>query len=93
MTAVVKTADISMEADLITSLSRLAGETYTAVKALKAADADATGKPVGEARARAFAECVIPAMEALRAKVDEMETLTSSEYWPLPTYGDMMFRI
>ena len=32
-------------------------------------------------------------MEALRRLVDEMETMTSSEYWPMPNYGDMMFRI
>ena len=25
--------------------------------------------------------------------VDEMELLTSSEYWPLPSYGDMMFKV
>ena len=43
--------------------------------------------------AEAFSKKVIPAMEVLRRKVDAMETLTSSEYWPVPTYGDMMFRI
>ena len=25
--------------------------------------------------------------------VDDMEKLTSSEYWPMPNYGDMMFRV
>jgi glutamine synthetase type III len=32
-------------------------------------------------------------MKLLREFVDEMETLTSSEYWPLPSYGDMMFKV
>ena len=36
---------------------------------------------------------VIPAMEKLRTYVDEMEALTASEFWPLPSYGDMMFNI
>ena len=35
----------------------------------------------------------ISAMQRLREKVDAMEELTASDYWPLPTYGDMMFRI
>ncbi|MBQ8356490.1 MAG: glutamine synthetase III [Clostridia bacterium] len=92
-TAVVKTADISMETDIIGTLSGLVGEGYAALKVLKAADADAGKQPKGEKMAEAFSEHVIPAMEALRAKVDAMEVLTSSEYWPLPTYGDMMFRV
>ena len=35
---------------------------------------------------------VVPAMAALRAPVDEMETLVASEDWPLPTYGEMMHK-
>jgi glutamine synthetase len=92
-TAIFKTADVSMEADLVDTLSRLVGEAFAAVKALKAADASACACTTGEAMACAFAEQVIPAMQHLRTKVDEMESLTSSDYWPLPTYGDMMFRI
>ena len=92
-TAVVRAADVSMETELIETLSRLCGEAFAATKALKLADAAATAIPSGEARACAFAATVIPAMQTLRAKVDEMETLTSSDYWPLPTYGDMMFRV
>ena len=30
-------------------------------------------------------------MEALRAPVDTLETLVDSEYWPIPTYGDLLF--
>ena len=46
-----------------------------------------------EARADAYVLKVLPAMEKLRAYVDEMEMLTAEEYWPLPSYGDMMFNI
>ena len=42
--------------------------------------------------ARAYCDRVIPAMDALRAEVDALETMTSSEFWPIPTYGDLMFR-
>ena len=92
-TAVVSTADISMETDLIERLSALSGKAYLLAKELKAADASAIAKTDSEKRATAFAERVIPVMEKLRALVDEMETLTSAEFWPVPNYGDMMFRV
>ena len=43
--------------------------------------------------ASAFAGDVIPLMKDLRAYVDVMETKTSTDYWPMPNYGDLMFRI
>ncbi len=36
---------------------------------------------------------VIPAMEALRGAVDEMESICGADYWPVPTYNDMLFYI
>ena len=32
-------------------------------------------------------------MQALRAIGDDMETQTSSEYWPYPSYGEMLFGV
>ena len=45
-----------------------------------------------KALARAYCDKVVPAMTALRKEVDMLETMTSSEYWPVPTYADLMFR-
>ena len=66
---------------------------YDALQALKDADAEAIGH-TGDAKALAEAYCgkVVPAMAALRKEVDMLETMTSSEYWPVPTYADLMFR-
>jgi glutamine synthetase len=36
---------------------------------------------------------IIPAMQALRSPCDEAETDTASEYWPFPTYGDLLFAV
>ena len=36
---------------------------------------------------------VLPAMCALRAAVDEAETLTASDCWPYPTYGELLFNV
>ncbi len=34
---------------------------------------------------------VIPLMDALRAEVDNLEIVVSAEYWPVPSYNDLLF--
>ena len=36
---------------------------------------------------------IIPVMNALRACADEAELLVAKEYWPFPTYGDLLFSV
>ena len=36
---------------------------------------------------------VIPAMSELRKYIDKAETLTASEYWAIPTYGELLFDV
>ncbi len=36
---------------------------------------------------------MIPAMDALRANCDKLELETSAEYWPFPTYGELLFGV
>ncbi|MBP5466876.1 MAG: glutamine synthetase type III, partial [Clostridia bacterium] len=36
---------------------------------------------------------LLPKMNELRAAADMAETLTSSKYWPFPTYGDLLFGV
>ncbi|MEE1186765.1 MAG: glutamine synthetase III [Acutalibacteraceae bacterium] len=38
-------------------------------------------------------DTVLPVMADLRAAVDEAETLTSKEFWPFPSYADMLFSV
>lgn len=42
---------------------------------------------------RFFCDEVIPAMAALRAVCDEMEMNTAKAYWPMPSYGDLLFSV
>ena len=92
-TQVVENINCSVERDIITKLSTLNAKAYTALGELKRAETEAAKITSAEERAESYVNKVIPAMEKLRAYVDEMETLTASEYWPLPSYGDMMFNI
>lgn len=40
-----------------------------------------------------YRDTVIPSMEALRAVADELETVVAKDYWPFPTYTDLLYRI
>ena len=50
--------------------------------------------PAGEQPAsQHMAHVVVPQMEEIRALADEMETLTSNDYWPFPKYTDLMYSV
>ena len=44
-------------------------------------------------RAAAYAYDVFPAMQKLREAVDKTEIHCAKEYWPYPTYGEMLFSV
>jgi len=44
-------------------------------------------------QAVAFKEKVFPQMEVLRGCGDELEPMLGRDYWPMPTYEDMLFRM
>ena len=85
--------DCSVEKDLVTKLSGLNASAYRNVERLKSAESTAAATADAVTRAELYCNEVIPAMEALRADVDAMEVLTASDFWPLPTYGDLMFNV
>ena len=45
------------------------------------------------ARARGYCNKVLFVMDNIRHITDEAETITAREYWPYPTYGDLLFNI
>ncbi len=83
---------VAMEKELIQKLSALNAQAYRAVEALRQADREAGVAGDALAVAAAFRDHVIPAMAALRAPCDQMETMVAAEDWPLPTYGELTFR-
>ena len=42
---------------------------------------------------QAMAHKVVPVMEEMRIVIDGMEKITSSEYWPYPTYFDLLYSV
>lgn len=43
--------------------------------------------------ARYYREIVFSAMQSLRAVADEIEMLVGKDYWPYPTYGELLFSV
>ena len=43
--------------------------------------------------AKLYSDKILPAMLDLRASADRLETLMSKEYWPLPSYGDLLYSV
>ena len=91
--AVCEGVSCTVESNLICRLSDLNAKAFDAVERLRNAETDAASIASARERAECYCSRVLPLMEELRSYVDEMETLTASKYWPVPTYGDMMFRV
>ena len=87
-----KTINVSAEKDIIEKLSDLLSATYDTYSALERAEKIAVAKPDEEA-AFYYKSTVNPKMDQLRKNVDAMEILTAREAWPIPTYGDIIFKI
>ncbi|MCI8500476.1 MAG: glutamine synthetase type III [Clostridia bacterium] len=62
--------------------------------AVKKLETDLLEMPAGESAAsQKMAHVIVPDMEAVRTLADAMEQLTSAEYWPYPTYTDIMYSV
>ena len=83
----------SYESDVISKLSVLADQIYTRSGELEKAIIALGSCEDIIAESAAIRDTLLPKMGELRAAADEAETLVSSEYWPYPSYGDMLFSV
>ena len=94
---VKKTLDASLpcayETGIVAKLSALTDAIAAGTDALE--DALRGAEETGDyfAQSAAIRDEVLTAMETLRASCDEAETLTAKEYWPFPTYADLLFSV
>ena len=54
---------------------------------------DAKKLPEGKEQAEAFNIKVAPAMTELRESIDSLEVIVGRDYWPIPTYSDILFEV
>ncbi len=85
--------EVSVQKRLLEETSELLKETQAALKALTEIEAKAFAMDEGREQAEFYHEQVVPAMEALRKPVDELEMLVDKEMWPMPSYGDLLFEV
>ncbi|WP_443663147.1 glutamine synthetase III family protein [Dysosmobacter sp.] len=81
------------EKNLVRRLSGLTDRIAGQTEALERLMAELQTESDVTATACRIRDEVLPSMSALRAAVDEAETLTASDCWPYPTYGDLLFSV
>lgn len=77
---------------LLEKLTSGADKLWDAMDALEAVMGSV---PVGDSlrAAEYYHDSVIPAMAALRSASDALECLCAKDYWPFPTYSDLLFGV
>ncbi len=81
------------ETDVAKKVSELTDRAYAATKVLEDVVVEAKLiENVAEA-AHNYHDKVVVAMQELRAACDAAETIVSKEYWPFPTYSDLLFSV
>ncbi len=68
-------------------------EINEAIKALDALHQKAEALVDPQEQANCYAHEVAPAMETLRGAVDAMEEIVAADYWPVPTYDEILFYV
>ncbi len=88
-------AEAAMQCEQNT-LNKLCGgitEINESIKALDALHTQVEAIEDAQEQAGAYAHEVAPAMARLRAAVDAMEEIVAADYWPVPTYDDILFYV
>ncbi len=84
--------DCEYEKTTVKKLSDLSGKLFEEIDKLK--------KLTAETKTMEYPEfsyfCkdkILPTMEKARKYADEMETATAADYWPMPSYGELLFSV
>lgn len=90
--AVCEDVDVSMERAEIKELSGYQGRLYALVTELDAQLENVPGTGA-ENTAVYYRDTVVVQMQSMREVIDAAEQKVSGEYWPVPTYLDIIFRV
>ena len=86
-------ASCGLENVLIPKLSNALSDLFTELEKLDSEIKLAHETADALERAKLYHNIVLSRMEKVRAIVDGMEVYTAKEYWPFPSYGDLLFSI
>ena len=85
--------DCSAETDLLQQLTNLNNELYTTAQSMAQALENAPASEGSLASARYYRDVVYALEYKASHLVNELEANTSAEYWPYPTYADILFSV
>lgn len=90
---VSKAIDCTAEVEIIEKLSDFNNRLNDLVKELEVAVETSQCTTDLLSRAQLYCNKVLFIMDNIRHITDEAETIVSREYWPYPTYGDILFNV
>ena len=91
--SVFASVDITYEENIVTRLSELSKSIFEKIALFETTLAKVVSISDKLEQAKGFKDVILPAMEALRADVDAAKSITAAEYWPYPSYGDLLFSV
>ena len=85
--------DSSTQKELLDEVTKYLKEMKAALKKLTEVTEKASDITEGKEQATYFRDVVKVAMDELRAPADTLEMIVDKEFWPFPSYGDLLFEV
>ena len=85
--------DASVQREILNEITYLLRKTQDALNHLKEVYRETDSMRDLRKMAQNYRHVVIPAMDALRAPIDQLEMVVDSDFWPVPSYGDLMYNV
>ena len=86
-------APSSVQEKILKECSLLLGETNSALDVLEKVEMQAFAMEEGREKAVFYRDQVCTAMQRLRQPVDALEMIVDKNFWPMPSYGDLLFEV
>lgn len=83
----------SVQEKILFECQSLLGQASAALERLEEAEREAASMEEGREKAVFYHNRVCPCMRDLRVCVDSLERIVDREYWPMPSYGDLLFSV
>ena len=91
--SVCESLDCSYETETLTHISELAASAYAGVKDLEILLDKFMAIKDAHKLSVFCKNKLLPKMGEIRNCVDALEEIVDADYWPIPTYGDLLFSV
>lgn len=81
------------EMDMLKKFTEISSELYSDIQKLYTLDSEISGISDSLERARGYRDKVIKLMKEIRGSINWVESCIPKEFWPYPTYEDILFSV